>query len=62
MKHWQTTAAGILTIIGTLAAAGTQFFTGHPVSWETVLAGVTAGIGLIRAADSSKVDQIPSGK
>lgn len=52
MKDWKTTVAGILTIIGTLSAAGLSYLHGQPINATTTLAGVTAGIGLIHASDS----------
>jgi hypothetical protein len=52
MKDWKTTLTGILTIVGTLATAGIAYLHNLPVNVPATLAGVTAGMGLIKAADS----------
>jgi hypothetical protein len=52
MKDWKTTLAGVLTIVGTLTTAGLAFLHQQPVNIPTVIAGLTAGAGLIKAADS----------
>lgn len=54
MKDWKTTLAGVATIIGTLCAAGLKLYNHQPVDFPTTLGGLTAGIGLIKAADSAK--------
>lgn len=52
MKDWKTTLAGVLTILGTLTTAGLALLGHKSVDIPTVLAGLTAGLGLIKAADS----------
>jgi uncharacterized membrane protein (DUF441 family) len=52
MKDWKTTAAGVLTIVVTLGTAGLALLHGQPVNMTTTVAGITAGVGLIQAADS----------
>lgn len=47
----KTTILGILSILGALVGAATQFLQGHPVDYATVAAAVMAGIGLIKAQD-----------
>mgnify|MGYP003395943129 CR=1 FL=1 len=47
--HWETTGLGILTI--SFAIAGYAI---GKLDWPATLAAITAGIGLIRAADSNK--------
>jgi hypothetical protein len=54
-KHWETTLAGVLTIVGTLTTAGLAYLHGQPINTSATLAGLTAGVGLIRAADGNKV-------
>jgi hypothetical protein len=53
MKDWKTTLAGVLTIVGTLATAGLAYLHGQPINTGATLAGITAGVGLIKAADST---------
>jgi hypothetical protein len=53
-KHWETTLAGVATIVGALCAAGLNFYHGVPVNLPVLGAAFTAGIGLIRAADANK--------
>lgn len=58
MKHLATTAAGILTIIGSLCTfAGIWLKGGVPSSeaWTALGAGLAMGVGLVKAADASKV-------
>jgi hypothetical protein len=52
MKDWKTTLTGVLTIVGTLVTAGLASLHQQPINVPATLAGVTAGIGLIKAADS----------
>lgn len=52
MKDWKTSLAGVLTIIVTLATTGLAYLHGQPINTTATLAGVTTGIGLIKAADS----------
>ena len=55
MKSWKTTAAGIISILTGLTTAFTQFLSGGfaAISWEILIATITAGIGLIMAKDSN---------
>ena len=52
MKDWKTTIAGVLTIIGTLTTAGIALVNKQPLNLPGTIAGITAGVGLIKAADS----------
>jgi uncharacterized membrane protein (DUF441 family) len=54
MKDWKTTLAGVLTIVGTLTAAGLAYLNKQPINTAATLAGIMTGIGLIKAADSAK--------
>lgn len=54
---FKTTALGIATILTVLSAAAVAFLDGDPATnfdIATVIAGVTAGIGLILAKDAEK--------
>ncbi len=54
---FKTTALGIATILTVLSAAAVAFFDGDPATnfdIATVIAGVTAGFGLIFAKDAAK--------
>lgn len=53
-KHWETTAAGVATILGGLCAAGLNLYNHQPVNMPVLMATVTAGVGLIRAKDANK--------
>jgi uncharacterized membrane protein (DUF441 family) len=52
MKDWKTTLAGIATIVGGLCGAGLNLYHNQPVNTTTLLASITAGVGLIHASDS----------
>jgi hypothetical protein len=52
MKDWRTTLAGIATIVGTLCAAGLKLYNHQPVDVPVTIGGISAGVGLIKAADS----------
>ena len=52
MKDWKTTIAGVLTIVGTLTTAGIALVNKQPLNLPGTIAGITAGVGLIKAADS----------
>lgn len=54
MKDWKTTTLGILTIFAGLINAGIQYFNNHPVDLPMLGASVTAGVGLMHAADATK--------
>lgn len=56
MKSYKTTALGIATILGAIAAAAVAMLDGDPgtaFSWPTTIAAITAGIGLMAARDNS---------
>lgn len=48
----KTTALGILTIVVAVANAAIEFLNTGTANWAAVVTGVTAGIGLVKAADS----------
>ena len=50
----KTTILGVLTILGAVVGAAKAFLSGAPVDFPTVIAAITAGIGLIHAADQKK--------
>lgn len=55
-KSWKTTTLGVLTIVTAVAGAVMALIDGNPATnpnWETLIAAVTAGIGLIMAKDSN---------
>jgi hypothetical protein len=56
MKDWKTTLAGIATIVGGLCGAGLNLYHNQPVNTTALLASITAGVGLIHAADSKPAD------
>jgi hypothetical protein len=54
MKDWKTTVAGVLTIVGSVCAAGLAFLHGQTTTGVAALStGIPTGIGLIKAADST---------
>lgn len=55
LKSWKTTAAGIVSILTGVLTAFTQYLNGGfaAVSWEILIATITAGIGLMFAKDSN---------
>jgi hypothetical protein len=53
--HWRTTTAGILTIIGGLTNALLEYVNKQPVNLSVLGGAITAGVGLIAAADSANV-------
>ena len=55
MQHWRTSLIGVLLILGVLGKAGAEFLQGQHVDLTTLGAGVTAGIGFIKAADAKEV-------
>ncbi len=64
-RSWETTLAGVGTIAVTIGNALVQMFDGDPatnVSWSVVIAGVTAGLGLIRARDNNKSSESAGAK
>ena len=54
VASWKTTGAGIVAIVIALGNAIVQFTQGGfaAVAWEVLIAGITAGIGLIVAKDA----------
>lgn len=56
MNHWRTTLLGIFTIVGALGHAAIELLNGQHPDWNIIANSVTAGIGLILAADG-KVSQ-----
>lgn len=54
MKDWKTTLAGIATILGGLCSAGLKLYQHQPLDMPVLIGTLTAGIGLIKAADSGK--------
>jgi hypothetical protein len=61
MKDWQTTLAGIATIVATLCNAGLSLYHQQPLNLPVMTAGLSMGIGLIRAADTKpNPDPVPN--
>jgi hypothetical protein len=53
MKNWKTTLTGVLTLVVTIAGAGLHYLhTGTLPDLTAIIAGITAGGGLIFASDS----------
>lgn len=50
----KTTVLGIATIVAAVANAVVQFLNTGSADWAAVVTGVTAGFGLIKAADAPK--------
>jgi hypothetical protein len=48
----KTTALGIATILAAIANATIEFLNTGAANWAALVTGVTAGFGLIKAADS----------
>lgn len=48
----KTTALGIATIIVALGNATIEFLNTGTANWAALVTGVTAGFGLVKAADS----------
>jgi len=47
----KTTILGVLTIVGAVVSAATQFLTSGSIDLLSLAPAVTAGIGLIKAKD-----------
>lgn len=63
-KSWRTTLAGILAIVGTVAPIVGKVAQGGAIDVNdigTAIAGVSAGVGLIKAKDAL-VTGVPEGK
>lgn len=54
-KHPKTTFAGVALILGAICSLAYSLLTGTPPEWEKVSGAVVAGMGLIAAADGSKL-------
>jgi hypothetical protein len=53
MKNWKTTLTGVLTLVVTIAGAGLHYLqTGALPDLTPIIAGVTAGWGLVVAGDA----------
>lgn len=48
----KTTALGFLTIVAAVANAAIALINGQPVDFGATIAAITAGIGLVKAADA----------
>ena len=48
----KTTALGILTIIAVVAGTGIKLLGGEAIDFASVVAAVTAGVGLLKAKDA----------
>lgn len=53
-KSWKTTAMGVVSILTALISIANALLNGTPIAWETTIAAITAGIGLIAARDNDK--------
>ena len=56
-RNWQTTIAGVCVLLATVGAYGAAMFDGDTStipSIPSLIAGITAGIGLIVASDGAK--------
>lgn len=54
---WKTTVAGVSAIIASIAGALNLVFDGNTITnpdWTSVIAAITAGVGLIMARDNDK--------
>lgn len=61
MKHWQTSTLGVMAILSAIFGAVTALIDGNPNTnpdWATIVTGISAGIGLLRAPDATKVDAL----
>lgn len=50
----KTTILGVLTILGAIISGATQFLKGGSIDLVSIVPLVSAGIGLIKAADSTR--------
>jgi len=51
-KHYKTTAAGVVCIVGTICVALFSLYQGEHVDWSSVAVRLSIGWGLIKAADA----------
>lgn len=64
-SSWKTTAAGISAIVASVAGALNLMFDGNTLTnpdWTSVIAAITAGIGLLTARDNDKSSEDVSAK
>lgn len=55
IKHWETTVAGVLTIVGAICTSGLALLHNQPnLALGALTTGIPAGVGLIRAKDANK--------
>ena len=60
MKSWQTTVAGVLTIVVAVGSAVLAIVDNDTMTnpdWAIVMAAITAGIGLIFSRDNNKTSE-----
>lgn len=60
MKNWQTSLAGVSSILLALCLVLTSHFDGDPATnpdWIAVASAIAAGVGLLRAQDVTKPPQ-----
>ena len=50
----KTTILGILTIVGAVVSGATQFLQSGSIDLLSIIPAISAGFGLIKAADSTK--------
>jgi hypothetical protein len=55
-QSWRTTLLGVLTIVGGVATALTEYLRGQTVNVPALAATVTAGMGLIHAKDNKVLE------
>lgn len=53
MNHNKTTVLGALTILMAVVNVAMAFLQGHAIDFPSTIAQVTAGVGLIKAADAN---------
>lgn len=56
-SSWKTTAAGVGAIVAAIAGALNLVFDGNTMTnpdWTSVIAAITAGVGLVMARDNDK--------
>ena len=51
MKNPRTTVLGIITLLGACMSVAHSWAVGQPIDWNAFGIGITAGLGLIHAAD-----------
>ena len=56
-SSWKTTTAGVSAIVAAIAGALNLVFDGNTMTnpdWTSVIAAITAGVGLVMARDNDK--------